>query len=232
MSQSSLLLIDDDPVLLQALPETLRLRLPQLTVETCVSAGVALERLHLRNYAAIVSDLRMPGMDGLTLLRTIRELRPVTPVILITAARDSTSAIQALEGGAFDIVTKPFERDDFLRSVRSALRIYRLRQSVMAREVRLEAKTRRLGQLMAEHQARVASGSGSEATTASRALIASSHQRIERSTAQSLSSLDRIRRQLEREEIALQRVRDRLAKLQEQTLQYAWTRAQALAKIL
>jgi DNA-binding NtrC family response regulator len=226
MLQSPVLLIDDDPALLQALPETLRLHLPRVTVETCVSAAVALERLQRRTYAAIVSDLRMPGMDGLALLGTLRELRPVTPVVLITAYGGWSVARKAIEAGAFDFIAKPFERDEFIHSIRSALRMYRLRQSVIAREARLGATARRLGL-----QATVASAGGSEATATSRALIESSHQHLERGTAQSVSSLARILRQVERQESALQRARDRVRHLQEYARHAAWIRAQAVAKV-
>src|SRR5207302_1332502 len=65
MSQGSVLIVDDDRALLQALPEALRLRLGEVTVETADCAAGALDRIAVRDYDAIVTDIKMPGMDGL-----------------------------------------------------------------------------------------------------------------------------------------------------------------------
>src|SRR5438874_6251533 len=72
MSQGGVLIVDDDLALLEALPEALRLRMGGVTVETADSAGVALDRIAVRDYDAIVTDIKMPGMDGLALLAEIR----------------------------------------------------------------------------------------------------------------------------------------------------------------
>jgi len=77
--EARVLIVDDDPALLQALPETLRLRMNGVTVDTADSAVAALERISARDYDAIVTDIRMPGMDGLTLLAEIAGRRPDTP---------------------------------------------------------------------------------------------------------------------------------------------------------
>jgi len=68
MSQGSVLIVDDDRALLQALPEALRLRLGGVTVETADCGAGALDRIAVRDYDAIVTDIKMPGMDGLELL--------------------------------------------------------------------------------------------------------------------------------------------------------------------
>ncbi len=68
------LIVDDDPALLQALPQTLYLRIPGVKVDTCDSAWEALKQIQEHDYDAIVSDIKMPGMDGLALLTKIKEL--------------------------------------------------------------------------------------------------------------------------------------------------------------
>src|SRR5207249_9614066 len=114
MNQPRVLIVDDDAALLQALPETLRLRMCQVTVETADSAAAALDRIAARDYDAIVTDIKMPGMDGLGLLAEIRTRRPDTPILLITAYGENDLIVGALRGGACDFLQKPIDRDYFI----------------------------------------------------------------------------------------------------------------------
>src|SRR6266566_939443 len=103
MTASHVLLVDDDPALLQALPETLRLRMSEVTVETADSAPAALDRIAARDYDAIVTDIKMPGMDGLALLAEIRGRRPDTPILIITGHGEYDLALRALRGAAYKV---------------------------------------------------------------------------------------------------------------------------------
>ena len=141
MSSGRLLIIDDDPSVLSALPETLRLWMPGLVVDLCGSARMALDRIEETDYDAIISDIRMPGMDGLTLLERIKTCRPHTPVLLVTGYGDQTLATQALRGGAFDYILKPIDRDYFLGSVGRALHLRHLSLQAEERQ-RAEAALR------------------------------------------------------------------------------------------
>jgi DNA-binding NtrC family response regulator len=120
MSALHVLVVDDDAALLQALPEMLRLRMAGVTVDTAESAAAALERIASGDYDAIVTDIRMPGMDGLALLHEIRARRPGTPVLIITGHGEQALALQALRGGAHDFIPKPIDRDEFVASLRRA----------------------------------------------------------------------------------------------------------------
>ncbi len=71
----------------------------------------------------VVSDVRMPGIDGLTLLRRLRAERPGLPLILITGHGDVSLAVNAMKAGAFDFLEKPFEPDALLGAVEMALRV-------------------------------------------------------------------------------------------------------------
>src|SRR5207237_254003 len=137
-SSDLVLIVDDDLALLEALPEALRLRMGGVTVETADSAGVALDRITTRDYDAIVTDIKMPGMDGLALLAEIRARRPDTPVLMITGHGEDALAIQALRGGADDFIQKPIDRDHFVASLHRAIRAHALNRRVKDRQLALE----------------------------------------------------------------------------------------------
>jgi signal transduction histidine kinase len=130
MNTPHILIVDDDAALLQALPQTLSLRMVEVRVDTSDSAPGALELIQEHDYDAIVSDIKMPGMDGLALLAKIQELRPETPTLLITGHGEHQLAIQALRGGAYDYIQKPIDRDDLVASLQRAIQTRRLRRQV------------------------------------------------------------------------------------------------------
>ncbi len=84
------------------------------------TADEACESLREHEVDAVLSDIRMPGRTGVELLGEIRELRPGTPVILMTAFGSIDSAVEAMRAGAFDYVTKPFKRDELLVTLERA----------------------------------------------------------------------------------------------------------------
>jgi DNA-binding NtrC family response regulator len=90
------------------------------------SGVAALEALQKSSADAVVTDRRMPGMDGLELLRRLRELYPAMPVILVTAYADVATAVEAMRAGAFDYVVKPFDNDEIRTLVARALAVRRL----------------------------------------------------------------------------------------------------------
>lgn len=135
---SQILLVDDDAALLQALPQALSLRVNNLKVDTCDSAFAALEQIHDHDYDAIVSDIKMPGMDGLALLEKIQELRPETPTLLITGHGEHNLAIQALRGGAYDFIQKPIDREYVVAALQRAIQTHQLRRQVKEHQRALE----------------------------------------------------------------------------------------------
>jgi len=122
MGDVRILVVDDDPALLEALPEAVRLRMPGIEIDTCDSAAAAIERIEASDYDAIVTDIKMPGMDGLALLSVIRGKRPATPTLLITGHGEDDLGLRALEGGAFEYISKPIDRDSFIESLERAIR--------------------------------------------------------------------------------------------------------------
>ena len=94
--------------------------------EQCASGDAALAALEERPADVVVTDWKMPGMDGLTLLRSLRARWPATPVVLLTAYGSVPSAVAAMREGAFDFVTKPFDNDELRALVARALDLTRL----------------------------------------------------------------------------------------------------------
>jgi PAS domain S-box-containing protein len=138
MNVPHVLIVDDDTALLEALPETLQLRMGSITIDTADSATAALERIAATDYDAVVTDIKMPGTDGLALLERIAALRPGTPTLLITGHGERDLAIQALRGGAYDFIQKPIDRDYIVASLRRAIQMRRLSRQVEEQRQALE----------------------------------------------------------------------------------------------
>ena len=133
-----ILLVDDDVALLQALPQALSLKMDNVQVDTCDSAFEALEQIQEHEYDAIVSDIKMPGMDGLALLEKIQELQPETPTLLITGHGEHDLAIRALRGGAYDFIQKPIDREYVVAALHRAIQTHQLRRQVREHQRALE----------------------------------------------------------------------------------------------
>ena len=123
-TQAQVVLIDDDPHLRQALSQTLDLA--GLKVSSLADAHGVAARIERDWPGVVVSDIRMPGIDGLQLLQQLQEQDPELPVLLITGHGDVPLAVQAMRAGAYDFLEKPFASDDLLDSVRRALALRRL----------------------------------------------------------------------------------------------------------
>jgi two-component system sensor histidine kinase/response regulator len=144
MTMPCVLIVDDDAALLQALPQALALRLKEVKVDTSDSAIEALQRIQQYDYDAIVSDIKMPGMDGLALLSKVQELRPETPTLLITGHGEHNLAVQALRGGAYDFIQKPIDRDYFVAALKRAIQMRQMRRQIQEQQRALELHARSL----------------------------------------------------------------------------------------
>ena len=91
-------------------------------VECAENAKTALTILQSDNFDIVLADIKMPGMDGLEMLRRIKSLRKDSIVIVMTAFATVDTAVQALKDGAYDYVTKPFDPDDLSHLIRNASR--------------------------------------------------------------------------------------------------------------
>jgi len=95
-------------------------------VECAENAKTALSMLESDTFDIILADLKMPGMDGLEMLRRIKAIRKESIVIVMTAFATVDTAVQALKDGAFDYVTKPFDPDDLSHLIRNAAKLITL----------------------------------------------------------------------------------------------------------
>jgi two-component system response regulator FixJ len=111
--------VDDDDAALDSL--VMLLRSDGLNPSGFSSALEFLDVLPPDALGCIVSDVRMPGMDGVELVKTLKQRHCLLPVILITGHADVTVAVQAMKAGASEFVQKPFESELILRLVRAAL---------------------------------------------------------------------------------------------------------------
>ncbi len=110
MTKDCIWVVDDDRSIRWVLDKALKQA--DMDVETFENADGVLKQLHKKIPDAIITDIRMPGMDGFTLLKQIRTDHPNLPIIIITAHSDLDSAVSAYEGGAFEYLPKPFDIDD------------------------------------------------------------------------------------------------------------------------
>lgn len=112
--------IDDDEALRNSL--SFLLRTAKIEVTSYSSASVFLDVLPTANLGCIVTDVRMPGMSGIDLLRRLKELGIGVPVVVMTGHGDIPLAVEAMKFGAVDFLEKPFDDEVLLQAVRAALR--------------------------------------------------------------------------------------------------------------
>lgn len=113
------LFVDDDEDVREAAQQTLELA--DIIVECHSEAGSALDRIRRGWPGVLVSDIRMPRMDGMELLSQVRKIEPEMPVILVTGHGDVATAVRAMRDGAFDFIEKPFSPDHFVDVARRAM---------------------------------------------------------------------------------------------------------------
>ncbi len=119
-----ILVVDDDPLIRRQLEGLYRSH--EYVVDGAANVQEALEKLSSSEFALALVDLKMPGSDGITLIREIRERWPMVDVIMITGYGSIKGAVEAMRHGACDYITKPFEPDDILLATQKVLERRRL----------------------------------------------------------------------------------------------------------
>jgi len=114
------LVVDDEPSIRELLTRTLEQA--EYDVDTAADATAALDRMRaFAQYDLMIADLKMPGMDGLSLIRQVKELNSVMPVIIITGFSSESTAIDAVNLGVAGYLTKPFRVPQVLAAAAKAL---------------------------------------------------------------------------------------------------------------
>jgi DNA-binding response OmpR family regulator len=129
-----ILAIDDEPHMLLLLERIITEKTPYAIVTTNNPLEVP-ELLQREQFDVVITDLKMPGLDGLEILRAIRAGHRFEQVIMITAFGSLESAVEAMSQGVFDYITKPFKKEQIIFTVDRAMRWQRVKRDMM----RLEA---------------------------------------------------------------------------------------------
>ena len=138
MMMERVLIVDDEEQMRELLAKVLEKNGYQVT--TAGDGGQALTLLEKEPMDLVVTDVRMPGLDGMEALKAIKELNPEIVVIIMTAFGSIDQAVQAVKEGAYDYINKPFKIDEMLLTIKKALEERRLRHEVTA--LRHELHTR------------------------------------------------------------------------------------------
>lgn len=125
-SPKRILVVDDEPQILGFLRELLRMA--GWEVQTAGSGSEGIEHLERDRFDVVLTDLKMPGADGIELLRTSKKIQPDAEVVLMTGYGTVDSAIEAMRAGAFHYLTKPFQGEEVLNLVGKAYDRKLLRQ--------------------------------------------------------------------------------------------------------
>jgi DNA-binding NtrC family response regulator len=120
-----ILAVDDEPDMLKLLGMIIREKTPYEIITTN-NPLEALERARQDGFSLVIADLKMPGLDGMELLETIKQVDEDIPVIIVTAYGTMESAVETMEKGGFDFITKPFKKEQILYTIDKALKWRRL----------------------------------------------------------------------------------------------------------
>ena len=118
-SRKRVLVVDDEASIRELLSKTLALA--EYDVDTVDDGVAALDRMRASAYDLLIADLKMPGMDGLTLIRQVKKIRAELPVIIITGFSSEASAIEAVNLGVAGYLRKPFRVPEVLAAAAKAL---------------------------------------------------------------------------------------------------------------
>lgn len=119
MTKKKIMVVDDEPIIREGMLRILEGT--EFAVETFASGYLALEKLQEASFDLLITDLKMPGMGGMEVLKSIKVLQPEMPVIIITGYSSVDTAVEAMKNGAIDYIAKPFTPEEITTKVATAL---------------------------------------------------------------------------------------------------------------
>ncbi len=127
--KQQILAVDDEPHMLQLLERMVRDKTSFEVTATSNSLGVP-ELLDRREFDLIITDLRMPGLDGLDILRLVKARNRIEEVVVITAFSSVESATAVIEAGALDYIAKPFKKEQLLLAIDKGMQCVALKREL------------------------------------------------------------------------------------------------------
>ena len=112
------LIVDDEEAFVQSLSERLMIR--DFHVTTSLNGEDAIRNVKGYNFDVVILDVRMPGMDGVEVLKAIKKIKPLSEVIMLTGQASVESAIEGMKLGAYDFLMKPCETEDLVTKISKA----------------------------------------------------------------------------------------------------------------
>lgn len=148
LKNNNLLVVDDDPYVLESLSSLLAEF--GYAVSTCKNGREALEKIKEQRFDVVLTDIKMPDVTGIELLRRIRNIDTQLPVILLTAFAELDVAVDAIKRGAFDFITKPYDPEYLVHAVDKAVKYTKLMEMEKNYKVKLEETVRTRTQELAD----------------------------------------------------------------------------------
>jgi two-component system nitrogen regulation response regulator GlnG len=124
----TILIVDDEKPICAALASLVKAE--GFKALTAGDGATALEKVRSESPDVMLTDIKMPGMDGMELMRRTREVDPDLPVVMITAYAEVHGAVESIKAGAHDYLSKPFDNQDVLRVIHRALSERKLKRKL------------------------------------------------------------------------------------------------------
>src|SRR5262245_4000522 len=144
MDAPRVLIIDDEPILLNTLASTLRRKLPDVHIETMDSALAALNLIRATDYAAILCDAHQSRLEGIGFVRAVQKVRPDLRDLLLLEKHNDDLFSQGVRAGVYGVLIKPVEEGTLLLAVGRAIEVSHLRTAVKREEERFLADVRNM----------------------------------------------------------------------------------------
>ena len=149
--KKKILLVDDEEVFLDQLKEALEQSSLDLQIDTASDGVEALKKIEVDHHDIVITDLRMPRMDGHSLLKEIHTRYPSTYVVVVTAFGSISAAVEAMKYGAYDFLEKPFNMDTLEISLTKILRQHEILKENIELKGQIQQHTEGLDQLVGSH---------------------------------------------------------------------------------